>query len=309
MQHRMLDRLLLLLLRHSWTVSQRLTVTVTAEVGGQPFRVPLLYGIGLQNLAIIEQDLPLARAVQAALRTTDAAIVDVGCNIGHFLQLCLLSERERPYVGFDPSLACCFYVERFIRENRLPVHSVVPIGLGARSGTGELRSNGAFDVCATFSAEAHPQGRFRQRSQLRIEPGDLVLAQLAFPRVGLLKIDVEGLELDVLQGLTATIDAQRPLVIFEVLRYADLAATGSGPDVERAVAYRRAHARELGAYFGSRDYVVFKLCRDTELRPVTELDPGPATDPVEMDHIAVPRERAADFQAAHAALPVHGAGD
>jgi FkbM family methyltransferase len=300
MQHRLLDRLLLTLVRSSWTVSQRLTVSVPAVVEGVRFKVPLIYGIGLQNLSVAAHDRPLARAVRAVFDYMPGGVMDVGCNIGHFMQLCVLADRERPYAGFDPSLACCFYLQRFIQENSLPAHSVFPVGLGAQATTAELQSNGPFDVCASFSREAHPCNRFRQRSLMKIERGDDVVPQLPFDRVALIKIDVEGLEVDALQGLQRTIAEQRPFVIFEVLRYADLKPNGAAADdVDAAIAHRRRNASELGRFFRERGYALFKLRRNTELTAVDDLDPGQETDHVEMDHLAVPHEHVEAF------LPVH----
>jgi FkbM family methyltransferase len=315
MQRRLLDRFLLALVRRSWTVSQRLTISVPAVVEGVPLRVPLIYGVGLQNLDVAAHDRPLARAVRAVFDYIPGGVIDVGCNIGHFMELCVLADRSRPYAGFDPSLACCFYVQRFILENRLPAHTVFPIGLGRRSETDELQSDGPFDVCASFSREAHHHGRFRQRSLMRIELGDNVVRQLPFDRLALIKIDVEGLELDVLHGLARTIREQRPFVLFEVLVYANLGLrpeTGAGQDPAqlRAVAeHRRRHALALGRFFRERDYLVFKLRRNGDLNAAADLDPGAASDSVEMDHLAVPREHAEGFlRIHHDLLPGWSAG-
>lgn len=301
MLHRLLDRLLVSVLRASWTASQRLSVSVPRKVEDLRLQIPLMYGVGFQNLAIAPQDRPLAQAVRAVLGCRDGGIIDIGCNIGHFLQLCLLADRSRPYAGFDPSLACSFYTQRFIIDNQLPCHYVFPIGLGERPALVELQSNGPFDVCASFSRKAHFPGRFRYTMPMWIECGDDVVLKLPFERIALIKIDVEGLELEVLRGLERTIGSERPFVIFEVLHYATLGSrpeTGAGcdPGVLRAVAdYRRQHAVEMGRYFRSRGYLIFRLQRSGGFAEVEDLDPRDGTDPVEMDHLAVPQEYAKSF--------------
>lgn len=315
MQHRLLDRVLLRLVRSSWTVSQRLTVSVPAVVEGQKLRIPLLYGAGLQNLHVADHDRPLARAVRAVFEYMPGTAVDVGCNIGHFMELCVLADRDRPYVGFDPSLECCFYVRRFIHENRLPHHTVFPVGLGLRAETADLHSDGPFDVCASFSRDAHLRGRFRQRSPMRIESGDALLPQLGIDSIALIKIDVEGLELDVLRGLEKTIARQRPFVIFEVLTYANLDHHSAveryhdTADIRAVAGHRRRHAIALGEFFREHGYAIFKLCRNTELRRVEDLDPGEATDSAEMDHLAVPNEHVDRFLRLHRGQSVRVGGD
>lgn len=306
MQHRFLDRLLLPLLRASWTVSQRLNISVQHTVEGMRLKIPLMYGVGFQNLAIQPYARPLARTVQTVFDYTGGGVIDIGCNIGHFMELCVLADRRRPYFGFDPSLACSFYVQRFIEDNQLPCHYVFPLGLGQRPTVAELQSNGPFDVCASFSREVHFPGRFERKMLMWIERGDDIIPELPLKRIALIKIDVEGLELEVLRGLERTISERRPFVIFEVLHYATLGMrpeTGAGrdPAVLQAVAERRREqAIKLGQYFHGHDYRLFKLRRSGDLTAVDDLDPRDASDPVEMDHLAVPREHAQAFLELHA---------
>jgi hypothetical protein len=54
---------------------------------------------------------------------------------------------------------------------------------------------------------------FSEHGSLRVVPGDTILSG---HRVDFLKIDVEGMEVDVLEGLKKTIAEQRPRIFIEV---------------------------------------------------------------------------------------------
>ena len=54
---------------------------------------------------------------------------------------------------------------------------------------------------------------FSEHGRLRVVPGDAILSG---HRIDFLKIDVEGMEIDVLDGLKKTIAEQRPRILIEV---------------------------------------------------------------------------------------------
>lgn len=291
MRFPILDRILLELVRRSHSAAQRLTLTLPVDLEGLRLNVPVVDGIGVQNLFIADHDRPLAGVARRVLDSTPGAVLDVGCNIGHFMELCLLADPTRPYVGFDPSLACCSYLDRFIRENGLENHWVFPLGLGDRFRVERLRSGAAYDVCATFAPEACVRRGYERAQLAPVEPGDAVVEALGFERVALIKIDVEGWELEVLRGLEKTLRMHRPYVIFEVLRYTHLGRAG-GPTV---VETRRRRARALERFFERRDFALYKIRRSGELTRLEHLELGDSADPKEMDYLALPREREEAF--------------
>ncbi|WP_181919708.1 FkbM family methyltransferase [Alkalilimnicola ehrlichii] len=267
---------------------------------GQRLLVPLQYGVGEQNLVVGPKDVALYRVLQHVIPRTPGAVVDVGCNVGHFMELCVLVDRNRRYVGVDVSTACVSYVEAFIRANALQAHQVFPLGLSDRPGIQRVFTNSPFDVCASLSANTYLPGTLGTGGVVIVDTGDAFLDRLGLTGVALIKIDVEGLELSVLKGLRETVDRERPYLIFEILVYAHLAQRAGNEAQKKHVMERRKEAAlGLERFCREQDYVVYRMLSNGDLEYRRELDPGDSTDLMAMDHLALPREKAADLLAGY----------
>ena len=146
------------------------------------------------------------------------AFVDVGVNMGQTLIKVLAIDPERPYVGFEPQIGCCFFVDRFIRDNALEHMKIVPIALSDQNQLCQLFSNGLYDEMASITGTVEVDGRERRFGDwVSARVGDEVVEEIRLSDIAVVKIDVEGAELQVVSGLVKTLAAERPIVIFEVL--------------------------------------------------------------------------------------------
>ena len=97
---------------------------------------------------------------------------------------------------------------------------------GAEAGRLAYRQASAANLGAShFIVAAADPAPAMDYPQLEIRIGDEVVESLGISRLGLIKIDVEGLELAVLEGLKRTLASQDPVVMFE-----------AHPEVDRAAA-------------------------------------------------------------------------
>lgn len=259
--------------------------------------MPLIHAIGLTNLTFSEHDERFITLLGFLLRERPGAVIDVGANIGRFLLYIVSVDRQAQYVGCEPNLDCCYYIEDLIRANDLRQHSILPLGFSDKSATMELMLNDDFDVCATVVTEFYAQNRLRNRKLIYLETGDNVLSDLGLDSISLIKIDVEGGELDALRGLTRTIDTFRPMLIVEVAPYAHLettdpAADAANPDRRRVAAFRKKRIGELEGFLRDARYGYFKINDGNRLQALDSLDPGTSTDLNEMDYLCVPSEYA-----------------
>ncbi len=150
-------------------------------------------------------DLETIADLLSALPNT--TFVDVGANVGHHaLFAALLCGRVIAIEPFEP------LVERLrqkMADNALSHVTIVTCGLGAR------------DELAPYvpsSTNNSGTGRFTSGPGAVILPmrrGDDVLRDVGAEAPGFVKIDAEGLEPEVLAGLSRTLASARPLVWFE----------------------------------------------------------------------------------------------
>ena len=94
-------------------------------------------------------------------------------------------------------------MRRNLHLNSLANVEVLPVGLGTEEGTAFLAAHNDPSRAATS-----PQGE----EEVKIVPLDSVVSSR---RITFIKIDVEGFELPVLRGASATIERDRPTILFE----------------------------------------------------------------------------------------------
>ncbi len=139
---------------------------------------------------------------------------DVGANRGVYARR--LSRLCRQVIAFEPQPHLARRLVRATAENVV----VLPVALSGSAGVATLRIPLVGKVEATTRATlGHAEGPTTEVSVLRLRLDDLALDTLDF-----LKIDVEGHEMDLLDGGMATIERCRPRLLIECD-----AETGSHP--------------------------------------------------------------------------------
>jgi FkbM family methyltransferase len=136
----------------------------------------------------------ILRYVLGALDEGDVAF-DVGANVG--LDALFMGQKVGPgggVVAFEPESENVAALKRNVARNGLTRVIVVPLALGE----GLLFGRGVF---ASLAAER----AIGKGTPVPIAPGDLVVTERSHPIPRLIKIDVEGLESEVLDGLRTTL--------------------------------------------------------------------------------------------------------
>jgi FkbM family methyltransferase len=142
-----------------------------------------------------------------------AVIADIGANIGNHTLFFAICCQAAHVFAFEPVATNFEILARNIELNRL--HNVTlfdrPVGLAGQRGaisSFKIRNSGATVV------ERSSSGKLKYMS----------LDDVEFPRLDLVKIDVEGQQLDVIRGSEQTLKRLRPKVMIE-MREAELGAT------------------------------------------------------------------------------------
>ena len=137
----------------------------------------------------------------------DYLVFDVGCNIGEkahkFLQL------NAKVIGFEPQPKCVkTLLRRFEGNNKIIIE---PIGIDKEKGVSVIYeashntiSSMSMDFINTVKKERFSDYKWGGKIEINVDTLDNMI--LKYGKPSYIKIDVEGYELNVLQGLTIPID-------------------------------------------------------------------------------------------------------
>jgi FkbM family methyltransferase len=191
--------------------------TVTIIVEQRKFVIPLLGDQGYGNLNLSE---PWMTEILISLRPLfNGQFVDVGVNTGQTLLKAEAVFKDVNYIGFEPNPSCVNYVQEMIRMNGFKNALLLPIGVGAKTEILKLnffatdKNDSSATIVENFKKDTKPDHSifvpvfdFHQLTHfLSNQPGSI------------LKIDVEGAEMEVLLGLNEWIEAYHPLILLEIL--------------------------------------------------------------------------------------------
>lgn len=139
--------------------------------------------------------------------------IDIGANVGWIsLEVASFVGEKGSIYSFEPIKHLCRLFEQLINLNKIKNIFIINAAAGQEEGFTEI------NISELGSA-------FQERSSLiQVDP-DVAKQEILVltlnklfknKKIDFLKIDVEGFELEVLQGSTETIDKNRPVVIIEV---------------------------------------------------------------------------------------------
>lgn len=152
----------------------------------------------------------------AARLPSDAVVLDIGANIGnHALYLARYASVVH---CFEPNPMVIADLERNIALNHAANVIVHPFGMGSSDGEFPFIVNTAGNVGASgFAATEHARNKplSSELTTLPIRHAGQAIAELDLRHIDFIKIDVEGMELDVIRAMKEIIDQFRPIISFE----------------------------------------------------------------------------------------------
>ncbi len=221
--------------------------------------------------------------LEAAQPIFTGTFVDVGANVGQTLIAVKNHDPDWDYVGFEPNPVSWLVAQRLAVENGFRKYRIIPSGLSDAAGVMELTSNSPTDPSASVIKDFRDPATYPQtlRTYVTVLDGSVTLKALGSTHIGMIKIDVEGGELEVLRGLERTLRDCRPVVICEILPIYD-ASTKNG-------AFRLTRQREIEQNLRRLEYATVRFEPPNLFRPMVEI--AVHGDLNLTDYIFVPNER------------------
>ena len=195
---------------------KRINVRLTTIINKRRFTIPLINEAGYYNLTASEpwfqgllQDLFLAKK---------GAFIDVGMNIGQTLLKVASLDPERHFIGFEPNPLCYLTCRGIIKANHLVNYNIFPCGLSDQTSLLTLYIDKDYSSGGSVLKDFRKDmKRYNQQLNIPVFVGDDIKAIQNESDIAVIKADVEGAELEVINGLKNTISRTHPFVVLEIL--------------------------------------------------------------------------------------------
>lgn len=255
----------------------------TEEAFGRRFVVPIING---RKTYVSEPW--MAEMIARLFKQKPGAFIDVGVNLGQTMLKVAAADPEREYLGFEPNPACADYAQTLITANGFP-YAVVPAGLSVDTDILQLQiyRNEDTDPSASL-VEGFREGAIATKPVVTVGLNDLPEGLLP-KQVAIVKIDVEGGEAYVIEGIKSLLAEQRPHVLVEILPAYN---TDNTPRLEQQ--------KKIEACLADVNYVMFRIRRhsDETLSTIERIQEiGIHGDLALADYLMVPAEEADQVEA------------
>jgi FkbM family methyltransferase len=172
---------------------------------------------------------PEASSLFYELAARSEVTVDVGAHVGFYTVVAALANPLAKVYAFEPVEAARRRLDRHVALNGLGNVEVIAAAVSDSNGTADFFQGPAEIPCSSGLSETQMRWHDRvRRTRVRTVALDEFLEEREVGPVGLVKIDVEGSEAEVLRGMPHTLERDRPSILCEVL-----------PDEERGAALER----------------------------------------------------------------------
>jgi FkbM family methyltransferase len=137
-------------------------------------------------------------------------VYDVGAF--HGILTLFFASRCAQVIAYEPSDTNHARLSENIALNNLENVRVRKLGIGAQPGAGTLH----YDPTMAGGGSLHPSASAPVSQRIQITTIDRDMATASLPPPDLIKIDIEGWELEALEGARSTLDACHPAVFLEM---------------------------------------------------------------------------------------------
>jgi FkbM family methyltransferase len=155
-----------------------------------------------------------------SLSLSNKVIYDIGANFGEFSMF--FSKASAPnghVVSFDPLQQNCDAIADNLAINGISNVRIVRMGVGSKKETKSFLVDPDATQLASSNEDIKKAARRNRHSRevtMEIDSLDAIVAREKLPPPDLVKIDVEGMEIEVLQGMTDLMKTGKPALFIEV---------------------------------------------------------------------------------------------
>ncbi|HVX77243.1 MAG TPA: FkbM family methyltransferase [Bradyrhizobium sp.] len=200
----------------------------------------------------------------AVLRSLPRAktILDIGANKGQFVLEAIKWHPEATMLAFEPLGTERALMERVLKD--LPRLTIYPIALGSDDSTAEIQVSASADSSSILEqtplqSKFFPGTQGVGRASISVRRIDHVLDRAALTRPVICKIDVQGYELNVLQGFGDLLDE----VDYLIIELTNIPFYEGAPNSAEVIAFLAARGFKIDGMYNM--YVPGTLCLQSDI--------------------------------------------
>ncbi len=253
-------------------------VVATRRVNGVAVGIPRIAG-----MACLPSEPWMTEVLARVLPAKPGVFLDVGVNLGQTLLKVKTLDPRRTYVGFEPNPACVFYVQDLIRLNAFESCTLLPVGLFTEDRVLPLTipAGDQANAGASLIDQFRPGAPVHARVPVPVFRPATLGSLLGDTPAGIVKIDVEGAELEVVESLADRIQTDHPWMLVEIL-----------PVYSDANPSRKTRQEKLEQLLAGWDYALLRVIKSNAdayagIESVESI--GIHGDLARCDYVAVPR--------------------
>ncbi|MEL7221444.1 MAG: FkbM family methyltransferase [Bacteroidota bacterium] len=248
--------------RWLYRLFKRVNLTKTVYRNDTTYKVLLSDGAGVMNF-VSDYEPWLDQLLPILLQRKAPVFVDIGANIGQTMLKVLPQLPGVQYFAVEPNPACVSYLKKLCALNKFTDVRIQQTALSNRQGDARLMLRFSDDLLATTTAGFRKFTRYSEQILVPITTADLLFGQLLPEKIDVIKIDVEGGEADVIEGMLATIEKHKPVILCEILPV-------SSTDNEVTI-FRRQNANRLVTAVSSVNYQIINIATKEVISTIDDL--------------------------------------
>lgn len=254
------------------------------------FTIPIIKTMGRSNLYLSRHEPWMLPFIENLVSLSSGVFIDVGVNIGQTLIKLKSIDPEVYYLGFEPNPYCVYYTNILIKKNKFKNTKMFPIGLSNENDLLKLKLNTEADRETSIIIDLkRPDRKSEDECYIKVCKFDDIKHFSRLNNVGIIKIDVEGMELEVIEGMQNLIARERPIIICEVLHAYS----------KETLEYKKSRNKQLIQILTQLKYIIYRIVKSEDERSVNQILEitvfddliwSDLTSPKLCDYLFVPKE-------------------
>lgn len=243
---------LFLRLLEKLNILDKINFSICINLNEKKIKIPILKGIGLYNIKVTEKWLIKLFSEISTLK--GGSFIDVGANLGQTLIKIKSVNLGIRYIGLEPNPICVSYLIELIKKNKFKNCEILPVGLSNKNSLVKLNCyHGDTDSSASI-LEGFRKAKINQSFWVSTFNFESIYELLDIEKISIVKIDVEGAELEVIKGMEEIFVQHRPFIFCEIL-----------PVYDKKKIFRLNRQKEIEHIIKKLKYRIFRILKEDKL--------------------------------------------